>query len=261
MSNQFTGIPLENNGENLCFCNSGTNALLSSEQITSRIFQHHCYTCEILCRLKIASTHPPIKLLARPLKEFVAWFLPHFRSKEQQDCDEFLQLIIEKCGILRELTQSVVHITYKCKKCKKATNTEDTRTVFYEDLTESSIAEIFSNTERTFPEFQEKCTYCKSKTFHEHNEKILMLQEVLIVKLQRYQKNRFNRIINKNCMDIKPSIILSLDETDYMLNAVVTHYGETTHKGHYITTLYRNGQWIDCNDEVVRPTNDVPKMG
>lgn len=39
------------------------------------------------------------------------------------------------------------------------------------------------------------------------------------------------------------------------------HYGETTHKGHYITTLYRDGQWIDCNDEIVGVTNDVPKMG
>ena len=55
MSNQFKGIPLHNNGENLCFCNSGTNAILSSEQITSRIFQHHCDTCEILCRLKNSS--------------------------------------------------------------------------------------------------------------------------------------------------------------------------------------------------------------
>ena len=55
MSYQFKGIPLENNGENLCFCNSGTNALLSSELITSRIFEHHCDTCTILCRLKIAS--------------------------------------------------------------------------------------------------------------------------------------------------------------------------------------------------------------
>merc|ERR1712062_44067 len=31
--------------------------------------------------------------------------------------------------------------------------------------------------------------------------------------------------------------------------------------GHYVTTLYRNGQWIDCNDEVVTTTNEAPKMG
>ena len=167
MSHQFKGIPLQNNGENLCFCNSGTNALLSSEQITSRIFHHHCDTCEILCRLKNSS----------------------------------------------------------------------------------------------LPNFQETCTNCGSKTFQEHHEKILMLPQVMIVKLQRYEKNRFNRIIKKNCMDVEPSIILPLLESEYMLNAVVTHYGETTKKGHYITTLYRNGQWIDCNDEVVTPTNNVPNMG
>ena len=205
----------------------------------------------------------PIKLSARPLKEFVAQFpgLHHFRSRKQQDCDEFLQCILEKCRILKELTQSVVHITYKCKRCRNLINTEDTRNILYEDLSGSSIADIFSSTERTFPNFQEKCTHCKVKTIHEHYEKILMLPDVLIVKLQRYQKNRFNRIINKNCMDIQPSIILTLLDTDYMLNAVVTHYGRTTHEGHYITTLYRDGQWIDCNDEVVRPTNNVPEMG
>ena len=119
----------------------------------------------------------------------MARFLPHFGSKEQQDCDEFLQLIIEKCGILRELTQSVVQIIYNCKRCKKVTNIEDTRSVLYKDLTGSSIAEILSNTERTFPNFEEKCTDCKIKTIHEHCEKILMLPDVLIVKLQRYQKN------------------------------------------------------------------------
>ena len=156
MSNQFTGIPLENNGENLCFCNSGTNALLSSEQITSRIFQHHCDTCDILCRLKFESLHPNITQSDKPLKEFVARFLPHFRSKEQQDCDKFLQCIIEKCDILRELTQSVVRITYKCKTCGNVINTEDRRNVLYENLTGFSMAQIFSNTERIFPNFRDK---------------------------------------------------------------------------------------------------------
>ena len=151
MSNQFKGIPLQNNGENLCFCNSGTNSLLSSEQVTSKIYQHHCDTCDILCQLKIASLHPYITQSAKPLKEFVARFLPHFRSKEQQDCDEFLQLVLQKCGILRELTQSAVQITYKCKSCENVINTEDRRNVLYEDLTGSSMAEIISNTERTFP--------------------------------------------------------------------------------------------------------------
>ena len=188
MSHQFKGIPLQNNGENLCFCNSGTNALLSSEKITSRIFQNHCDTCGILCRLKNASLYPSVQLSARPLKEFVAQFpgLHHFRSKEQQDCDEFLQCILEKCGILRELTQSVVHIIYKCKSCKNVTNTEDTRNVLYEDLTGSSIVEIVSNTERTYPDFMDKCTHCGKETIQEHHEKILMLPEVLILKLQRY---------------------------------------------------------------------------
>ena len=62
-------------------------------------------------------------------------------------------------------------------------------------------------------------------------------------------------------MNVDPSIILPSVESEYMLNAVVTHYGETTSRGHYITTLYRDGRFIDCNDEVVAPATNDPKMG
>ena len=31
--------------------------------------------------------------------------------------------------------------------------------------------------------------------------------------------------------------------------------------GHYTATLYKNNQWIECSDENVRLTNDIPKMG
>ena len=70
-----------------------------------------------------------------------------------------------------------------------------------------------------------------------------------------------DRIINKNCMDVDPSIILTLDETDYMLNSVVSHYGRTTHEGHYITTLYRDGQWIEIDDHSVVTKHDDPLQG
>ena len=37
-------------------------------------------------------------------------------------------------------------------------------------------------------------------------------------------------------MNIEPSDILKIEETLYLLNAVVTHYGSTARKGHYIAT-------------------------
>ena len=37
-------------------------------------------------------------------------------------------------------------------------------------------------------------------------------------------------------MNIEPSDILKIEETLYLLNAVVTHYGSTARKAHYIAT-------------------------
>ena len=116
------------------------------------------------------------------------------------------------------------------------------------------MVEIFSNIERKCPEFLSNCTVCKKRTFHERTERLLMLPDVLIVNLERFQRTRLNRTTNKNCNIIEPSIILPIGETMYSLNAVVTHYGTHAHKGHYIATLYKNGHWIDCNDQ--RSTED-----
>ena len=75
MSTQFKGIPFKNEeGENLCYCNSGTNGLLSSEKITSQLRQDHCevcFACNFLYWMINSSLHPPVKS-AEPLKALVA---------------------------------------------------------------------------------------------------------------------------------------------------------------------------------------------
>ena len=257
---RFKGIPFENKkGANLCYCNSVSNALLSSEQITSRILQYHCDICNFLLNIKNANPYPIVKS-AKALKEFVARFKPDFQSNKQQDCCDFLQTLLEKCSILKQLTLSIVHVTFKCTKCEKVSRSDDERNILYEDFTGSSIANVISGTDRTFPNFFDDCFECKMKTVHEHNEKMLMLPEVMIVNLKRFKRSRSNRVIGKNSMEIEPSIILHLEETFYSLNAVVSHFGTRTDNGHYIATLQRDG-WIDCNDTVVLPANGSPKMG
>ena len=262
MAYQFKGLPFENQlGENLCFCNSGTNALLSSEKVTSGIMQDHCFCCDFLYGMKNSTLYPIIKS-ARPLKAFVAQFKEEFRNNNQQDADEFIQCLFSQCEILRELTKSVVIVNYKCKRCGKKINKEDERNVFYENIDGSSIAEIISSTKRKFPTFLEQCSECRLETQFEKNEEIVLLPDVLIVNLQRVQRSRSNRILGKNCTEIEPSVLLTLGNTIYSLNAVVTHYGRHLHEGHYVTTLWRNDQWICCNDDVVLgPTNEAPKMG
>ena len=147
-TNQFRGIPYENRrGANLCFCNAGTNALLSSGKITSTIRQRHCYYCDFLYGMKNVAPYPLVKS-TRPLKVFVAQLKPSFRTNRQQDADEFVQCLLNKCETLKELTQCVVMVAYKCKGCGKEIRSEDRRNILYENLTGSSIADIIS-TEKT----------------------------------------------------------------------------------------------------------------
>ena len=81
----FQGLPFENNGENLCYSNSGANALLSSENITLRVNPEHCLSCEsceFLFRM-INVSDLDVKS-SKPLKKFVAKFKPNFNSNKQQ---------------------------------------------------------------------------------------------------------------------------------------------------------------------------------
>ena len=95
-TNWFNGLPFENNpGENLCYCNSVTNGLLSSAKVKSKIRQDHCFCCDFLYGMYNADFFPPIKS-ARPLKALVAHSSPNFRSNRQQDCTEFANSVLEK---------------------------------------------------------------------------------------------------------------------------------------------------------------------
>ena len=79
------GIPFKNkDGDNLCFCKIGRNALLSSERVRSQIRQDHCLTFHFLYGMKHAGPDPPVKS-ARPLKEFVGEINADFQSDDQQD--------------------------------------------------------------------------------------------------------------------------------------------------------------------------------
>jgi len=168
-----------------------------------------------------------------PLKELVAHINPQFQDSKQHDIDEFLQVILKSCRFLDRLTHFTVQITRICKICKKVTSSEDERNILYENLDGDSITEIIPSIEKPWPDFKTNCIVCKAETWHDKYEKILILPKVLIVNLQRFKRGRSNRIIGKNCMNVDPSIILTLDETLYSLNAVVTHYGRTTNEGEH----------------------------
>ena len=110
----------------------GTNGLLSSSTITSRISQEHCYTCDFLFSLK--NSNPFQVQTTRPLKEFVATFKPNsegWDTNGQQDCTEFLEVIISECEILNQLTKFSVNTHYKCKSCDNKSQNVDNMNILY----------------------------------------------------------------------------------------------------------------------------------
>ena len=148
MSSQFRGIPFRSErGENLCYCNSGTNALLSSEKLTSQLRQEHCEVCpacDFLYQMMNASSNPRIKS-AEPLKALVAGINSEFDSYEQQDVGEFINYVLTSCERLKDLTRSSVLVRSECKICGNVINEESTIYIVFENPVASSMAEIFSN--------------------------------------------------------------------------------------------------------------------
>ena len=238
----------------------GTNALLSSQTITTSIRQAHCFICD--CLFGLINSDPNTVKSARPLKKFVANnFDDDYKNNKQQDCGEFINYLVSYCSILKRLTKFSVYTTYKCKICGTLSNSVDDRNVRYQNVIGDSIDEILSLEENDPPVLKE-CKNCKKNTSHAELEAYYELPDVLIICLKRFEQVDGN--ITKNCKEVEPTPLLHHDQGDtvYALKSVVTHFGPHTNVGHYITALHINdSQWIYCNDEITSIQNEVPKMG
>ena len=238
----------------------GTNALLSSQKITTSIRQADCFICD--CLFGLINSDPNTVKSARPLKSFVANnFDDDYKTNRQQDCGEFINYLVSYCSILKRLTKFSVHTTYKCKICGTLSNSVDDRNVRYQNVIGDSIDEILS-LEESVPPVLKECKNCKKNTSHAELEAYYELPDVLIICLKRFEQVDGN--ITKNCKEVEPTPLLHHDQGDtvYALKSVVTHFGPHTNVGHYITALHINdSQWIYCNDEITSIQNEIPKMG
>ena len=125
----------------------------------------------------------------------------------------------------------IVRIIDKCNRCDIVSETDDKRNIFYDSVDGDSVAEIISPTDKKIHSFLKLCSKCQIKTNHERYEKIIMLPDVLIIDIKRFKRNKYNRIIGKNSMEIDPSIVLKLDQAVYSLKGIVSHIGTQIHKG------------------------------
>ena len=57
---------------------------------------------------------------------------------------------------------------------------------------------------------------------------------------------------SKKCLDV-------LSVSEYRLVAFISHMGTSTHVGHYVCHILREGRWIIYNDEKVALSKQPPK--
>ena len=67
------------------------------------------------------------------------------------------------------------------------------------------------------------CDQCQKNTSHAEIEESYELPDVLIVSIQRFERN--GAIFTKECDAIMPSDFLQFEDDAYSLSAVVTHFG------------------------------------
>ena len=172
---------------------------------------------------------------AKPLKKFVGTFDKSYLTNKQQDVEEFVNYMLSKCEILKQLTKFSVHSSFQCIKCKTITNNIDEMNVRYENLHYKSIQRILTTYEN-LPLIEKNCNHCQKDTNHAKKKTDFLLPNVLIVSLKRFVQ--IGDKIDKNCSEVWPSPILELGDEIYLLNAVIIHFGRTVDEGHYLTTLY-----------------------
>ena len=120
----------------------------------------------------------------RPLKTFVGKSDKSYLTNRQQDVEEFVNHLLSKCNILKELTKFSVHSTFRCMNCETITNNIDEMNIRYENLHQSSIFKILTTTEN-LPPIEKNCNYCQKATNHINIETINELPDVLIISLKR----------------------------------------------------------------------------
>ena len=96
-----------------------------------------------------------------------------------------------------------------------------------------------------------KCKNCKQEIKIEEEIKYIILPEILIFTLERYQEIINNaQIIPDKIIDMKQYLDKSVDitNTKYELFAINIRYGSTRDFGHEICQVKRKGEWYEIND-------------
>ena len=123
--------------------------MLSTQTITSKIRQNHCYICDFFYGM--INSNPYTIKSSKPLKDFVAEIDSDYKTYRQQDVEEFVQYILNNCSIIDGLTKFCLHTTYQCRVCGTLTIDSNSYLTF---------AFCYQNVNTMTNKWQLKITFC-----------------------------------------------------------------------------------------------------
>ena len=206
-----------------------------------------------------------MKCIQTKLKQAIGKIYPRFKPNHQQDPHDLLIILIGLCENLKKLTSYEVTQTLKCSGCGTITFKEHLRNDFSahieEDTTTTAIM-LGLLEDQLQPNVEVECDNCPSKSQH-RTEHVLRLPPVLILKLNRFEYDKVNKVPIKITNDVIPSEAMTLKENQYSIRTVLTHHGdEPEADGNHITATVKTDQgWIKCNDSEKLRNVPAPKDG
>ena len=234
-------------GNNICYINSVLNGLLALDKYREKLNDGSC-ECP-LCSFLVSTDLDAINL-----RTWASQFNPVFSVHgRQEDAEEFLRVLIDKCVNLSNLAHFDTQEKHTCTVCGKVSHVS---TELNRDIKSCQIENkvLHENTadmvNRTQP-LDKLCTYKSMNAEgtgvrHTVIDCYTRLPVVLIVSANRFNENRVK--ISKR---VYPSPILEIGEVTYYLKAVVKHRGDLNgglDSGHYTTALNMETLWIVCDD-------------
>ena len=118
------------------------------------------------------------------------------------------------------MTKLEIITTFNCKNCQDFTDDshsiERFRNIIYLNITAESIAAIVNDAQTKVRPSQEKCSWCKKTITHDSRQNWIVLPEVLILALNRFQDAQF--------APVAPTANLNINGVSYILRSVICHY-------------------------------------
>ncbi|KAI6232378.1 USP domain-containing protein [Aphelenchoides besseyi] len=273
-----------NNSSNDCFMNSVLQFFMHTPQLVRFILrsrtQHpcspYCMFCALHAHYENALRNYKV-FTPKEVRQVVNAKFPNRVVNNQEDAHEMLTFMLNKLeppitkkkgtrenGNTHDQTDidrifgGILRSTLLCKRCQnKRTNMEDFRelNVTIPTSYESSVVDCVDGFFKEEPIAGYKCEKCdKSETTRQFC--LLHSPNILVVQLKRFRTN-YSKISTP--VDVQPTLNLSKYGSQkkpsnhmYRLYGFISHYGSTTHSGHYIATMrgYDN-KWYVFDDASV----------